>query len=575
MLLRMAALALLALVFLRPHLPGTAKPPAQAGETLILLDASGSVTPEMAATARRAAAGVLRDGRSPAYTLAAFADQVVTLASLDDYQPVPGAPTHTPAALKWALNHFQQNPSVTGRVIVISHLAAAQLPDTVPLIWPPSIPVEVVPLTEPDPVNYAVTGVTLLTPYSEREMEIEVSVASPAARKPLKLAMQAEGINLETTLPAGKNTGSFRFPAPRKVVRGTVTARTTDAWPDDNTRPFAFSRIAQRRILFVDGRPGATPFDGQPYFIGKALTASGAAHGKSPFLPETCFGLENNRGLVDLSPYAAVALCGVDGISDPAARALATFVAGGGSLIHILRDSSTTAAPALIAAELLPAGIAYQESRTPRTIARFDRGHPAFAAFGDKDYGNLADLPWQARFSLEESPSWRPLLTLDNEAPLLWERAARGASGRVMLLAHPLNRDWNDLPREPLFVPFVKRLFGCLARLDAIPPEARTVYPGLREKRRIGYHLMPDESVELVVAAPAEAAVGSAEPARFRAAYGLPDAALPATATPPPPPESPEISRAREWWPWAVVALLSLLLMETWLASRPIAVPTK
>ena len=69
---------------------------------------------------------------------------------------------------------------------------------------------------------------------------------------------------------------------------------------------------------------------------------------------------------------------------------------------------------------------------------------------------------------------------------------------------------------------------------------------------------MPDESVELVVAAPAEAAVGSAEPARFRAAYGLPDAALPAAAVPPPPPESPEISRAREWWPWVAVALLGL-----------------
>ena len=469
MLLRMAALALLSLVFLRPYLPGTAKPPAHAGETLVLLDASGSVTPEMAAAARSAAGRILRDGKSPAYTLAAFADQVVTLASLDDYQPVPGAPTDTPAALKWALTHFQQNPSVTGRVVVISHLAAAQLPDTVPLIWPPSIPVEVVPLTEPEPANLAVTGITLLTPYSEREMEIEVSVASPAARKPLKLALQAEGINLETILPAGKNTGSFRFPVPRTMVRGTVTIRATDAWPDDNTRPFAFSRIAQRRILLVDGRPGATPFEGQPYFIGKALAASGAAHGKSPFLPEICFGLETNRGLVDLSPYAAVALCGANEISTPAAQALAAFVAGGGSLIHILHDSFTPAAAALVAAELMPAGIAYQETRTPRTITRFDRGHPAFAVFSDKDYGNLADLPWQARFSLGENPAWRPVLTLDNEVPLLWERATSGSSGRVMLLAHPLNRNWNDLPREPLFVPFVKNLFGCLARLDATP----------------------------------------------------------------------------------------------------------
>ncbi|OYV07018.1 MAG: hypothetical protein CFE26_03180, partial [Verrucomicrobiales bacterium VVV1] len=60
MLLRMTALALLSLVFLRPYLPGSATPPGTSGETLILLDASGSVTPEMAAEARAAAEKVLR-----------------------------------------------------------------------------------------------------------------------------------------------------------------------------------------------------------------------------------------------------------------------------------------------------------------------------------------------------------------------------------------------------------------------------------------------------------------------------------------------------------------------------------
>jgi hypothetical protein len=569
MLVRMAALALLAFVFLRPYLPGTATPPAHSGETLILLDASGSVTPDMADAARAAAGQVLRDGKSPTYTLAAFADQVATLASLDAYQPVPGAPTATSAALTWALRHFQQNPAVTGRVVLISHLAASQLPETPPQIWPPSIPVEIVPLTEPSPNNIAITAINLLTPYAEREMEVEVIVSSPPARKPLELALQAEGVNLTQTLAPGRNSGSFRFPVPRKVVRGSVTARTADPWPADNTRPFAFARIAQPRVLLVDGRPGATPFEGQPYFVSKALAASGAAHGKSPFLPEICFGLENNRGLVDLSPYAAVALCGVNEISTPASVALASYVAGGGALIHVLHDSFVPAAPVLVAAALMPAGVQYQETKDRRTISSVDHAHPAFAAFADKDYGNLADLPWQQRFSLGENPAWRPLVTLDNEVPLLWERAT---ADRVMLLGHPLNRDWNDLPREPLFVPFVKNLFGYLARLDATPAEARTVHPGLGESRKIGYYIMPDDTVELVTAAPSEAGVASAEPARFRAAYGLPDAALPVVATPPPP-DAPEVSRAREWWPWVAVALLAVLLMETWLATRPTATP--
>jgi hypothetical protein len=458
--------------------------------------------------------------------------------------------------------------------VLISHLAASQLPETPPQIWPPSVPVEIVPLIEPSPFNVAVSAIHLLTPYAEREMEVEVRVSAPTARKPLELALQAEGVNLKQILPPGKNSCLFRFPVPRKVVRGSVTARVVDAWPEDNTRPFAFSRVARQRVLLVDGRPGATPFEGQPYFVDKALAASGAAHGQSPFLPEVCFGLENNSGLADLTPFAAVALCGVNEVSAAAAEALASYVAKGGALIHLLNDSPIPAGSALAGAALIPAGLQYKESKDPRVIKRFDPAHPAFAAFADKDYGNLGALPWQQRFSLGETAAWRPLLTLDNGAPLLWERAtAAGSTGRVMLLAHPLNRNWNDLPREPVFVPFVKHIFSYLTRQDATPAEARAVHPGLGDPRKIGCHTMPNEAVQLVVADPSEAMIGSADPDRFRAAYGLPDAALSAIATPPPPVDAPDVSRAREWWPWVAIALLAFLAMETWLATRPLASP--
>ncbi|OYV06288.1 MAG: hypothetical protein CFE26_07115, partial [Verrucomicrobiales bacterium VVV1] len=210
-----------------------------------------------------------------------------------------------------------------------------------------------------------------------------------------------------------------------------------------------------------------------------------------------------------------------------------------------------------------------------RSIGSFEVSHPAFSAFADKDRGDLAELPWQQRFTLGDNPLWHPLITLDNGVPLLWEKTTASSSGRALVLAHPLNREWNDLPREPLFVPFVKNLFACLARLDTAPPEARSLFPGLSEKRSIGFYVMPDESLELVVADPSEASVGSTDASRFRNAYGLPETGLPAAAAPPPPADAPEISRAREWWPWVAVALLGLLMMETWLATRQPAAVAK
>ena len=47
---------------------------------------------------------------------------------------------------------------------------------------------------------------------------------------------------------------------------------------------------------------------------------------------------------------------------------------------------------------------------------------------------------------------------------------------------------------------------------------------------------------------------------------GLGAAAAP--AAPPPPDGAPDVSRAREWWPWAAVVLLAMLMLETWLATR-------
>src|SRR5689334_16368033 len=55
LLMRMAVVALLAFVFARPFFVHAEKVAEKAAETIILVDASGSVTPEMATQARKAA----------------------------------------------------------------------------------------------------------------------------------------------------------------------------------------------------------------------------------------------------------------------------------------------------------------------------------------------------------------------------------------------------------------------------------------------------------------------------------------------------------------------------------------
>src|SRR4030095_5797541 len=135
--------------------------------------------------------------------------------------------------------------------------------------------------------------------------------------------------------PPGVERVVFRFAPTRDEMRGWVSVAGGDAWPADDRRPFAVRWTQPARVLLVDGQPGSTPFEGQAYFIEKALTASGAAHGKSPFKPEIVFALEGKNGDVSLDGVRVVALCGVTDLPEATVRRLAEFVAHGGGLLTV------------------------------------------------------------------------------------------------------------------------------------------------------------------------------------------------------------------------------------------------
>ena len=54
---------------------------------------------------------------------------------------------------------------------------------------------------------------------------------------------------------------------------------------------------------------------------------------------------------------------------------------------------------------------------------------------------------------IEPAADDRVLMSLETGSPLLIERSL--GSGRVLLFTSSLSREWNDLPLQPVFVPFV------------------------------------------------------------------------------------------------------------------------
>ncbi|MDB6154112.1 MAG: hypothetical protein JWL90_2565 [Chthoniobacteraceae bacterium] len=577
LLLRMSAVGLLAVVFARPFWPRAEKAAEKEAETIILLDASGSITPGMAETARKAAARVISTAGGGKIKIAQFSDEVQPLDSLAAYRPIAGAPTRVGAALGWALDHFILEGGNAGKVVLISHLAAEGLPSQPPRVWPPQMAVELVALKPPSVDNAAVRRLSLLTPYGAEAMEIEALVWMPPGRtseEDRTVTLEAEGLHETAVVPPGSERVVFRFHPPQAEVHGRVSVTGGDPWPADDQRPFAVHWTEPARVLLVDGQPGSTPFEGEAYFIEKALAASGAAHGKSAFKPEIIFALDGRNGPVDLTGVRAIALCGVTDCSPASARLLADFVARGGGLISVLNDKWTpSAAAALVEAGLFPESIAQTGAEEKRPLVSWDREHPALSLFDGRDGGDLRELPWRDGFGAQAGAGWRALATLDGGHALFLEKEKRDrAAGPVAVCFHPLNRQWSDIPREPLFVPLMKSLFTALGRVEPAAPEARVVSPGARELRPIGCHVVGGV-MEVVAPDAGEGLVASASEGAFRAAFGLPTAdAIPPAL--PAPEQAAERTRPGEFWPWLLIGLLLLLALENIVATRNITVPS-
>ena len=626
LMLRIGAVALLALMFARPFLSDREKTEAAQEKTLILLDASGSMTAAMAEEATAAARKATK--AHGAVTVAQFTDGVQVLSSLDDYRPVAGASGDFNRALEWSLDHLRSEGVENARVVMIGHFASSTLPSAPPRVWPPRVQVEAIAIQPPDMRNEAVKAVELLTPFASENMEIEARVT--ASNKPREVMLSSEGLNLKQTVPPGVERVLFSFRPPREEVRGFVSLEGNDEWPADDRRPFAMHWAEPEPVLVLDGFPGSTPFEGQGYFLEKALTASGAAHGLSPYHTEIKYGIDGGGegpkeqaqvesigsgfkslfggnkgsgsgsgtgsgtgsgsgsgtggaveeplkpGAVDLTKFSAIAICGPTSIRAAEAKAIAARVAKGAGLLICIDDRWTKeATAALTNAGLFPASVEFTGGMQQRRIATSDRKHPALAGFDGKDGGDLRQLSWRDAFTIQPGEEWKALATLDGGHPLLLEKISNDPNaGRVMVLAHPLTREWGDLPREPMFVPLAKSIFNTLTHYQARQHSANVRFPGTRETREIGYYQTAEGVAEVVATDPAEANVAAVDAAAFCKAYALPDATVP-----PPAPTvaashpGEERPKTGEWWPWLALLLLSLLTFECAVATRKSARP--
>jgi hypothetical protein len=196
------------------------------------------------------------------------------------------------------------------------------------------------------------------------------------------------------------------------------------------------------------------------------LVAANASGDDAAYLRAALQSLANPQFEVEAANPAALAQRALDGfaavvvsdagiIDDTGLRQLRRFVEGGGAALLTLGPRALQRGGEPLTGATLASG-AQRASGVAARVADVEQSHPML-----RDAAGWRSIRFFRHVPVEPPADARVLLRLDSGAPLLLEQQL--GTGRVLTLASPLARDWNDLAIHPLFVRFVAEATAWLA----------------------------------------------------------------------------------------------------------------
>ncbi|HEY7510683.1 MAG TPA: BatA domain-containing protein [Vicinamibacteria bacterium] len=467
---RCAAFALLALAFARPFVStpsqaATAAPGA-ARTRVVLLDRSGSMSygdrwTKAKEAARRALGGlgaqdraavILFDGTAQS-SGEPTADHARLAATVQAAEPGFGA-TRYATALRLAAEMLDASTLPVREAVLVTDFQRSGWDAQQDVRLPAGATLQWVDVSGGAASNLAITGVELSRDYEAGRERVATTARlvskGPEAKGTVDVVLEVDGrvvrqqrVSLAANASA---TAAFEpFPLPSVAARATVRA-AADGLPHDDAFSFVLAPGGDVRVLVLEngGASGR-----RSLYLRRAL-----AIGHRPrFTVEV-----KAAGMLapDDLARASVVVLNDAAPSAGAARRLREFVERGGGVLVALADQAARDWP-VDGAPLLPGRIEGAADRTADwggTLAHLDYDHPAFELFRGPRSGDFSSArffryrPVQAREGV--------VARFDDGAPALLEH--RLGRGRVLVWTSTLDTVWNDLPLQPVFLPFLHQL---------------------------------------------------------------------------------------------------------------------
>jgi hypothetical protein len=248
----------------------------------------------------------------------------------------------------------------------------------------------------------------------------------------------------EVKVPAnGRATVEFlALDAPYGLTRCEIRIDSADKFADDDHWLFSVERADPKPALLVR----ADGDNASPLYISTALDSSNEAAFKLESMPVS------QSANANVSKYAFVILSDPGPVPQKLTDALVKYVQAGGSVLMTL-GKNTPPGRHLPVADLQVMGIhtIIGERESSLTVASVDASYPAFAKA--QSWGGV-EFFQAAKMQLPQSaPDIRVAATLSDGSPLLIDRQV--GSGHVLVFTSALDNVANNLPVEPVWLPFL------------------------------------------------------------------------------------------------------------------------
>ncbi|MCF8720049.1 BatA domain-containing protein [Nitrospina gracilis] len=306
---------------------------------------------------------------------------------------------------------------------------------------------------------------------NNRILRVEARIANlqpDTAISQLRVALVVDGKTKSEDFidlpPGGRVDKAFSFPyLGREAVQGYVEIQD-DGLNVDNRRLFSFQPDRKIQVLVVDGDPRGVSHQNESFYVEKALNPFRATVTDIQPTISTLAELADRK----LEQYSVVILCNVRSLPFDYERRLEEFVKRGGGLFVALGDQVDAKFYNEKMGILLPVTLQtlnqIDTESEPFRLEGGDHPHPVLRTFQGKSMHQMAQVPFHALYSVRPRADRDFLVPMrfTNEYPALIESAY--GRGKVLLFTSSLDRDWNQFPIQPTFLPWLQRWVKYIAQ---------------------------------------------------------------------------------------------------------------